>query len=320
MINDLVPVLIAAQAVAAAVPLLLAGLGELCAQRAGVLNIGIEGLLLAGCIGGFVGAGLSGCAWIGLASAIAAGALLAGLFAWATVVMRCDQIVAGMAINLLAVGGSGSAWMWAQASGHAELPAQAGFARGDLPFLGEGADAWARGLPLLGPLVVDQYVLALVAGLLAALAWWTLRATRAGVVVHALGDAPDACAAAGIDVRRWRFAIVVLAGCLAGAAGAYLSIMRTHGFTPLMTGGMGFVVLALVIFARWRIAGLVMACLGFAAIDALQSHLQGRGLTSVVPYQLFQALPYVVALSALALMRRGEAGPRMLGRPWPEER
>ena len=124
----------------------------------------------------------------------------------------------------------------------------------------------------------------------------------------------------GIAVRRWRIALVILAGALAGAAGAYLSIMRTHGFSPLMTGGMGFVVLALVIFGRWHVGGLVAACLGFGLIDALQSHLQSRGLNDVVPYQVFQALPFLVALIALAAMPRSGSGPRLLGKAWPAGR
>ena len=320
--NDLVPVLIAAQAVTAAVPLVLAGVGETLAQRADVLGIGIEGLLLGGCIAGYAGAVLSGCAWCGLATAVIAGALLAALSAWAVVVMRLDQIVVGMAINLLAVGGSGTAWLVLQQNGHAELPADAGFTRGLLPFIGGEVQARLAGLPLIGPLVFDQYGLAGATALLAFGAWWLLRRTRAGLIIQALGDAPDACAASGIAVRRWRFLLVVVAGALAGASGAYLSLMRTHGFSPLMTGGMGFVILALVIFGRWHIAGLVAACLGFGVIDALQSHLQGRGLTAVVPYQVFQAAPFLVALLALAAMRRGAGtpGPRMLGMPWPAER
>lgn len=318
--NDVLPVVIAAQALTAAVPLLLAGTGECLSQRAGVLNVGIEGLLLSGCIAGFLGAALSGSGWIGLGAAVAAGAALAGLFAWVTVVMRLDQIVAGMAINLIAVGGSGAAWLVAQRSGHAELPAGAGFTRGVVPFVGDGTQGRLADLPLIGPLVFDQYGLAPVALLVALAAWWLLRATRAGVAIQALGDAPDACAAAGIGVWRWRALLLVSAGALAGAAGAYLSLMRTHGFNPLMTGGMGFVILALVIFARWRIDLLALACLGFGAIDALQSHLQSRGLTAVVPYQVFQAAPFLVALIALAFMRRGTAGPRMLGMPWPAER
>lgn len=318
--NDALVVVIAAQAVTAAVPLILAGVGETVAQRAGVLNVGIEGLLLTGCIAGFTGAAWSGCAWIGLAAAIVAGAALAALFAWATVVMRCDQIVAGMAINLVVIGGSGTAWLVAQGNGYAELPATAGFARSAVPFVPPATQAWLADLPVVGPLIFDQYALIWVVAAIAIGIWWLLRRTRIGVVVQALGDAPDACAAHGISVWRWRALLVVIAGALAGGAGAYLSIMRTHGFSPLMTGGMGFVILALVIFGRWRIGGLVAAAFGFGVIDGIQSHLQGRGLTAVVPYQVFQALPFLIALVALACMRRGTNGPRMLGHPWPAER
>ena len=318
--NDLLIVLLLAQAVTAAVPLMLAGLGELCAQRAGVLNVGIEGLMLTGCIGGFLGAALSGHAFIGLMVALSAAAALAALFAWVTVVMRTDQMVAGMAINLLAVGGSGTAWLIAQSHGFADLPADAGFSRSAVPLVDPLTQAWLGDLPLIGPFFFDQYVLAPLTVVAAIAAWWMLRFTRSGLIVHALGDAPDACAAAGIAVQRWRFAMIMVAGAMAGAAGAYLSIMRTHGFSPLMTGGNGFVVLALVIFARWRVLSLAAACLGFGFIDALQSHLQSRGLNQVVPYQLFQALPFIVALLALALMRRGSTGPRVLGQAWPLER
>ena len=169
---------------------------------------------------------------------------------------------------------------------------------------------------MCGPVLGDQYLLAyLTMALVGALAW-ALRRTRAGLIVRALGDAPDACAAAGVRVRAWRGGCLLFAGACAGAAGAYLSIMRTHSFVPLMTGGQGFVVLALVIFARWRLAGLVLGCLAFGALDSLQQHLQGLGLNAVVPYQLFKALPFVVALAALAIMARSAAGPRELGRSW----
>jgi general nucleoside transport system permease protein len=318
--NDALVVIIAAQAVTAAVPLILAGVGETVAQRAGVLNVGIEGLLLTGCIAGFLGAVLSGSAWIGLIAAIVAGASLAAVFAWVTVVMQCDQIVAGMAINLLAIGGSGTAWSVAQANGYAELPAVAGFSRGAIPFVSPATHAWLVDLPLVGPLMLDQYAIVWAVLIIAVGMWWILRSTRIGVVVQALGDAPDACAAQGINVWRWRMLVVIFAGALAGGAGAYLSIMRTHGFSSLMTGGMGFVILALVIFGRWRIGGIVLAALGFGVIEGIQSHLQSRGLTTAVPYQVFQALPFVVALMALAMMRRGTSGPQMLGIPWPSPR
>ena len=200
-----------------------------------------------------------------------------------------------------------------QAGGHADLAVDAGFGRAPVGGL-------LRGLPLLGPLLFDQYLLAWIAAALAGFAWWGLRATRAGLVLSGLGESPDACAAAGIAVLRWRVLVLVAAGALAGLAGAYLSIMRTHGFTPLMTGGMGFVVLALVIFGRWQVGGLVAGCLGFGVLDSLQQHLQGSGFNEVVPYQVFKALPYVVALLALTVLHRNGGSPAVLGRPWPESR
>ena len=188
-----------------------------------------------------------------------------------------------------------------------------GFARGDWPGAG-----LVGAIPLIGPLLSEQYGLAYAALALCALVRWALLGTRAGLVVRALGEAPQACAAAGFSVRTWRSGCVLFAGGCAGAAGAYLSIMRTHTFVPLMTGGKGFLVLALVIFGRWRIAGLVAGCLCFGALDGLQEGLQGGGFGRLVPYQALQALPYLVALLALALRGRAAEAPPQLGRAWPE--
>lgn len=291
-------------ALTAAVPLLLAGTGELIAQRAGVINVGLEGLILAGCIGGYAGASLSGDPWLGLVCAMVAGVVGAVIFALATVWARTDQIVAGMALNLLAIGGAGTVWHALQDSGHGTLPASAGFSR----------------LILGGPSPLDQYGLGWFAVGLVLMAWWMLARTRAGLALRALGEAPEACAAAGINVRRWRTTAVIAAGACAGLAGAYLSIMRTHGFAPGMSGGIGFLVLALVIFGRWRIGGLVVGCLGFGLLDAGQQQLQSAGATGAVSYQILRAAPYLAALIALAALRGGDSGPSKLGRPWPEER
>lgn len=312
-------------AVTAAVPLLLAGLGELLAERSGVINIGIEGLLLAGCIAGFAAAASTGSPWAGLAASVLAGAALAAVFAIATVWWRADQIVVGMAINLLAAGAAGAAWAALQSAGHGYLPAGAGFARsgpagiGSLPG-GEPLLRRLADLPLVGPVLIDQYGILHVAIVLAiALRWW-LRRTRGGLIVRALGDDPDACAAAGIAVRRWRTLCVIAAGACAGGAGAYLSIMRTHAFVPDMTGGKGFLVLALVIFGRWSVGGLVAGCLLFGVLESLQQALQSAGYTASAPTQAFKLLPYAGALAVLAALRGGGAGPRHLGRPWPAER
>ncbi len=317
MINESLFIIVVAQAVTAAVPLVLAGVGELTAQRAGILNVGIEGLLLTGCIGGFVAATMSGNGMIGVCVAMLAAMVLAGLFAWATVIMRADQMVTGMAINLLAVGGSGTAWMLAQAHGYAHMPAEFGFSRGIVPWISPETQQWLSSWPIIGPIIFDQYGITIVVGIITCAVWWLLSRTRAGIIIQAIGEKPDSCVMVGIDVRQWRCGLIIVAGAFAGLAGAYLSIMRTHGFSPLMSGGMGFIILALVIFSRWQVTGLIAVCLGFGLVDATQSLLQGSGMNQVVPYQLFQALPFIVALSALLIFRRGQNGPATLGQVWP---
>lgn len=292
---------VAAQTLAAAVPLALAGSGEVLSQRAGVLNVGIEGLMLTGCITAYGVAATTGSPWLGLVAAILAATVLAGAFAAATVWGRVDQIVAGMAINLLAVGISGTAWASLQAGGHDHLPAASAFA----PF---------------GPGILHQHGLFWVACLALVLTAVVLRRSRAGIVIAAIGDAPDAAAAAGIAVRGWRTALILVAGGLAGAAGAYLSIMRTHVFVTEMTGGLGFLVLALVIFGRWTGEGLALGCLLFGLIEALQQLGQAWGWTQTIPWQAFKALPYGVALLALVVFARSAPGPRAMNQPWPSLR
>lgn len=306
--NEWLVVVILAQAVIAATPLAIAGLGELVAERAGVLNIGIEGLMLTGCITGFAVAVATGSPWLGLLAAVLAAMALGAGFAAMAINARTDQIVAGMAVNLVAFGASGVLWSRLQAHEATELAD--GFTRGWT------GSTMLEHLPLLGPLLFDHYGLTPVCLALAAMLAWTMRRTRLGLVLHALGEDPDAAAAAGAPVRRWRWiAVLTAAGC-AGAAGAFLSIMRTHAFVPHMTGGIGFVVLALVMFGRWRVGWLLAGCLLFGVADSVQQQLQSLPAARQVPYQLFQMLPYVVALTALALLSRSRPGPAALGKPW----
>jgi len=279
--------LIAAQAVAAATPLVLAGVGELVAERAGVMNVGIEGLMLVGCCAGFAAVALGGGPLLGLAAAMAAGAVLAGIFAAVVVGLRGDQIVAGMALNLLALGATGTAWQALQGADHGDLDHAAAVACMD----------W------FGPQVLGQSVMTWITLALAIAVAWLLAATRAGLILRSLGDSPEACAAAGIRVEWWRAGAVVAAGLCAGAAGAFLSIMRTRGFAPGMTGGQGFLVLALVIFGRWRVGGLIIGALGFGALNAYQQQMQSQDMGAIVPYQVFLMLPYVAALVVLCLRR-----------------
>jgi simple sugar transport system permease protein len=285
------------QSALGAPPLLLAGYGELLAQRAGVINVGIEGTMLMGTIAAFGAAVVAGNAGAAIPSAILAGVLMGALFALVTVWLRADQIVAGTAMNLVAAGASTTAWYYVQRH------AQNGH---NVP-------------PLFEPVWLGQYGLFYVALAAGTVLWAVMQFTRAGLVVQALGDAPDACDAAGIRVRLWRTGLVLLAGGLAGLAGAYLSTMRGHSFQINMTDGRGFLVLALVIFGRWNLAGLVLVTFAFGAVDGLQSYLAAMPkATAAVPHQLFDMLPYVATLLALGVLTRSRGGPIYLGRPWPE--
>jgi general nucleoside transport system permease protein len=317
MINDLLVVVLVAQALTAAVPIILAGLGELAAQRSGILNIGLEGIMLSGCCAAFVATAVSGHGSVGIISALLVAAILALIFALSTIYLRVDQIIAGMAINFIAVGGSGVAWAMTQQAGLAYLPDNAGFSRGIIPGISAETQRWLADIPLLGPWFFDQYGMLLVALLLSALLWWINAKTRVGIALSALGDEPDACAKMGIAVRRWRLITVLTAGMLAGLAGAYLSIMRVHGFAPLMTGGIGFVILALVIFARWRVLLFVVISCTFGLVDAVQHILQASN--TAISHHIFKALPFIVALFALMWFKRGSMGPKTLGQSWPRE-
>jgi general nucleoside transport system permease protein len=231
----------------------------------------------------------TGSGTVGLLAAMGAGVVFAALFAVVTIWLRADQIVSGTALNLLAAGISATAW-----------------------------GAFSSPLPEVEPRL-SPYVMVIVAVVLAAKVIAMFRLTRTGLIIRALGDAPDACNAAGIRVRWWRTGCVLFGGACAGAAGAYLSIMRIFQFSPDQTGGRGFLVLALVIFGRWNMLGLIAGCLLFGLTDDLQRYLQGYAFAQHIPEDAFKMLPYVATLAALAILTRTKAAPTHLGRPWPEE-
>jgi len=314
MINEWLAVTMVAQALTASTPLVLAGCGELVAERAGILNIGIEGMMLTGCVTAFAVTAATGNGWLGLLAGVLAAMVMGSLFAVMVINARADQIVAGMAINLLAVGVSGALWRSLQAHDLTEISQTAGFERSWL------GSTWFADLPLVGPLIGQQYGLSMATIGLLVLTWWMFRRTRLGVVLDALGQAPDAAAAAGEPVRAWRWSAVLFAAGCAGAAGAFLSIMRTHAFVPEMTGGKGFVVLALVMFGRWKVGWMVAGCFLFGLTDSIQEHLQSLPGSRAWPYQIFQVLPYVVAIVALAFLSRSAPGPAALGKSWPSDR
>ncbi len=289
----------------AATPLLLAALGELVVQRAGVINIGLEGILLSGAFAGMVGSYLSGSPLLGLVLGGLSGILLAALFAFLTVGLGADQIVIGVSVNLLATGLTG-VWyrglfgVTGQALTVHTLPPL------PLPLL--------SALPFFGPALFQHTAIVYVALLLVPLAGWWLFHTRAGLQLQAVGEHPQAAETLGIPVRGVRSAALLVEGGLGGIAGSYLSLAYANTFIEGMTAGRGFIALAIVIFGQWRPAGALGGALLFGAATALQFHLQALG--SAIPYQFVLTLPYGLTLLALVLAGTRIAPPAALGQPY----
>jgi simple sugar transport system permease protein len=270
-----------------AAPLLLAALGELVVERAGVVNIGIEGMMLAGAFTGFAVGLASGSPAAGAAAAVGIGALAGLLFAAFAMARKADQIVVGMALSLLALGATG---LVSRALYAGAVPT--GPSAGDWAFVGAAA--------LAVPLVAVA-----------------LARTRWGLRLRAVGESARAADAEGVPVDLVRTLALLVGGAFAGLAGASLSLSQSNTFSEGMTAGRGFIALAIVIFGRWRPAGVLAAALFFGAATALQFRLQARGLD--VPYPAFLMLPYAVTLLALAIGTGGARAPADLGRPWQRE-
>ena len=277
-----------AAAIRIATPLLLAALGETIAERAGVINLGIEGGMLAGALAAAIAAVAAGPA-AGLAAGLAAGTMMSGIFAAVAIGARADQIITGTAVTLGAIGltGAASRW-WFGAAG-------VGLGVPTLPSVGLPG---VSSIPVLGPALFDQPVTTYLSLALVPLAGWILFRTRAGLVLRAVGEAPGTAHALGVRVRTVRTLAVLAGGALAGLAGATLVLAQVGTFAERMTAGRGFVAIAIVVLGRWHPFGVLVAALLFGALTALQYLFQALGVA--VPYQLFLMMPYVLTLVALA--------------------
>lgn len=277
-----------AAAVRVATPLLLAATGETVAERSGVINLGLEGMMLAGALAATLGASAAG-PWIGLAVAVLAGMLLAAVFAAVAIGARADQIIAGTAITLGAIGLTGTIYRQAYGTGGAGLA---------LPTLAPMPVPGLSRIPVLGPALFDQPVPTYLALLALPLVWWVLFRTRAGLMLRATGEGAAMARAAGVRTGVVRTAATLVGGGFAGLAGATLVLAQVGTFAEGMTAGRGYVAIAIVVLGRWHPAGVAVASLLFGAATALQYVFQSLGLS--VPYQLFLMLPYVLTLLGLA--------------------
>jgi len=289
------------------VPIAFAALGGLLAERSGVLNIALEGMLLTGA---FVGAAVtfySSSGWAGVLAAIAAGGLVGLLHAFLSVSLRVDQLVSGLAINLSAAGLTAFASRLVfTAETTQKLPGLRAIA---IPGLSQ--------LPILGPLLFNQDILVYVLLLLVPLLTYLIFRTSPGLTLRAVGEYPRAADTAGVWVGRVRYISVILSGCLAALGGAYLVLVHVRFFTEGISAGKGFIALAALIFGRWHPVYTALACLLFGATEALQLRVQAFNLS--IPYQLLTMLPYLVALLALVGLAGKSTPPAALGIPYVKE-
>lgn len=290
------------------VPLALAAMGEAVTERSGVINIGLEGSLIAGALGGALGALALGSAGAGVLAGAAAGLAVAVVFAAFSVGLGTDQIITGTAITLGGLGLTGAIYQARfGATGTAltlpTLPAV------PIPGLVE--------LPWVGSALFAQAPTAYLAYALAPLLWYYLFRTEWGLELRAVGEHPDAAEAAGVRVRRVRFWATAFGGAMAGLAGAHLALAHAGTFAENMSAGRGFIAIAVVVLGRWNPVLVLFAALFFGAASALQFFLQALGLD--LPYQLFLALPYLLTLAALAGWVGRARAPAALALPWPRE-
>jgi simple sugar transport system permease protein len=285
--------------------LAIAALGLLINEKAGIVNLGAEGMMLCAAVAGFATVVHTGNDWLGFAAGMGAGALLAGVFGLLVIWLNTNQYATGLALSLFGVGFSAFAGIkYVQE----KLPERAQFS---IPVLGD--------IPLVGPALFRQHPLVYLSIAFAIGLIWFLYRTRSGLVLRSVGESPESAHALGYPVRRIRLAAVMVGGSLCGLAGAYISVVYTPLWVEGMVAGKGWIALALTTFATWRPARVLLGAYLFGGVTMLQFHLQGVGVD--VPSQLLTMLPYVSTIVVLALISRNPAWirvnmPASLGKPF----
>jgi len=313
MSNNSLLIVVVAQGIAYGTPLLYAALGELLAERSGVLNLGVEGMMLVGAVMGFWAVQRTDSLLLAILVAAIAGGAMALIHAFLVITLRANQIVSGLALTIFA-GAAGLSSYLGNDLNLADQPATHQFTA----FLPAG---W-RGATVIGPILLDQTALVYASWALVAIVILYLGRTRPGLNVRAVGEAPDAADAMGINVAAYRYAHTLAGGALAGVGGATFSLALTPQWVDGLTQGAGWIAIALVIFAFWRPGLCLVGAYFFGAFSGLPFTLQARGVT-VAP-ELFQALPYVMTIVVLVAVssagaRRRLGAPKALGLPYVRE-
>ncbi len=303
-------------------PLLLACLAGLYSERAGVFDIGLEGKMLAAAFGAAAVAAVTNNVWLGLLAGVGVSLSTSALQGAAAITLKGNQLIAGVAINMLAAGLTtflGIQW-FAQGGRTPALTPDSRFGNMTLPFADELA-----GVPVLGQiyseLISGHNLLVYIAFLAVPITWFVLYRTRFGLRLRAVGENPKAVDTAGISVIALRYQAVLITGLLCGLAGAFFSIAQGSGFGNNMTAGKGFIALAALIFAKWKPVPAMFTCLLFGFLDALQIRLQNTDIFGVtVPVQAIQALPYILTVVLLAGFIGKAVGPKAGGVAYTKER
>lgn len=310
-----------------ATPLLFACLAGLYSERAGIFDIGLEGKMLAAAFASGAVAAISGSAWTGLAAGLTAAMMMSLIHGFASITLRGNQIISGVAINFLASGLTmliGQNWFH-QGGQTPPLSGAARFQPLDLPMAAEIGE-----IPFLGPIYRDllsgHNILVYIALLTVPVTWWILARTRFGLRLRAVGENPGAVDTAGVSVTRQRYMAVLICGLLCGAAGAYLSTAMAAGFGREMSAGRGFIALAALIFAKWRPIAALGTCLLFGFFDAISIRKPKLEFGDVVfdfaafPAELLNALPYILTVIVLAGFIGKAIPPKAGGQPYVKER
>jgi len=303
MIDQLVSVIVAT--VVAGTPLVYAALGELVVERSGVLNLGVEGMMLTGAIVAFAAVAATGNVWLGVGAAMFAAMLLSLLFALLTISLQANQVAIGLALSIFGTGLS--AFLGQSYVGTALVIEPSAISS----VLGK--------LPLIGPALEQFHPLVLLSWLLFAAVWVFFRKTRAGLIVHAIGESPSSAFAIGYPVVPIRYAATLFGGAMAGVAGAYVSVIYTSLWTEGLTAGRGWIAVALVVFATWRPERVMLGAYLFGGVSMIQLFAQAQGIA--VPAELMAALPYLATILVLVLISRDRSlirlnVPASLGKPF----
>ena len=285
--------------------LALAGLGLLINERAGVLNLGAEGMMLCGALAGFAATAATGGTLAGFVAAALAGALMASVFGWLVIWLNTNQYATGLALSLF---GAGLTAFAGQPYTQVKLPEATPFA---VPYLSE--------LPFVGAALFKQHPLVYLAIALTLALGWMLYGTRTGLVLRSIGENPESAHALGYPVRRLRLAAVVCGGALCGLAGAYVSVVYTPLWVENMTAGKGWIALALTTFATWRPARVLWGAYLFGGLTMVQFYMQGMGVE--IPSQFLSMLPYLATIVVLVLISRNPLWirvnmPQSIGKPF----